>query len=92
VRSVALGFVPDLPEDPTSVEGLARASFVTTPPGWSARQRDSLSDEDREAWDIRVVMLGGQIVTKELPSEQLGAGRLVAGSQTVSYYLMPEIP
>jgi hypothetical protein len=80
-----------LPEDPTSFDGLARASMVRTPPNWGAYQRDGLSEEARDAWDARVKGLGGEIVTKTMESKRLRPGRRVAARATVSYYLVPEL-
>jgi hypothetical protein len=81
-----------LPEDPTSFEGLTPASMVGAKAGWAGYQRDSLSAEDKEAWDARVRSLGGQIVTRDMESSGLRAGRTMARRQTVSYYLVPELP
>jgi hypothetical protein len=81
---------PELPEDPTSLEGLARSSMVIVH-GFAGYQRDSLSQEERDAWDARVQALGGQIVHGSVQSEGLRPGRRVAGSHSVSYYLVPEI-
>lgn len=80
-----------LPEDPTSFHGLSPAGMVTTPPNWTAYQRDSMSEADREAWDSRVEAVGGQIVRREIKSGGIRPGRRVAPSQIVSYYLVPKL-
>jgi len=84
--------MPALPEDPTSFEGLTPAGMVGAKAGWTGYQRDSLSDEDKEAWDARVRSLGGEIITKNMEPSGLRPGRTVARRQTVSYYLVPELP
>ena len=81
-----------LPEDPTSCEGLTRASMVSIGANWAAYQRDSLTVEEREAWDARIKGLGGEIVTQELQSESLRPGRMMPRTQTITYYVVPELP
>lgn len=71
---------------------LKPAGFAVAPPGWGTYQRDSLSDDDRAMWDARINQLGGQVVSHTMKSGGLRAGRMFARQQTVTYYLVPELP